>query len=129
MQTEVEVSGDIVGRQELLDGTQILTLEGASDDGMWSIACLLTWNIGVASNTGEGDITLSRADGAELFGTLVSGDVREAPESDEADHMFRLEYQVDGGTGAFESACGTATGQGALSGGAFHGRWTVDLDP
>ena len=75
MRIEIDVAGEIVERQELLNGTETVSLEGVSRDGRWTLSGLVTWNIGLKSNTGEGDITLTRDDGAELFGTLVQGEV------------------------------------------------------
>ena len=85
MEIEIELAGEIVERQELLNGTETVSLEGESADGRWTMSGLVTWNIGLVSNTGEGDITLTRDDGAELFGTLIRGDVAEtsAGDSDE----------------------------------------------
>jgi hypothetical protein len=129
MELTIEISGDIVEWQELLNGTQIVTLEGASNDGAWAMSGLVSWNIGLASNAGEGDITLRRDDGAELFGTLVRGAVTEIDDGNgsDASHAVRLEYEIDGGTGAFESADGVAAAEGTLSPGSFRGCWTVVL--
>ena len=73
MHIELDITGDIVERQELLNGSTILTLEGASLDGVWTMNGLLGWNIGTQrdqSDGGEGDLTLVRDDGSELFATL-----------------------------------------------------------
>ena len=128
MKIEIEVAGEIVERRGLLDGTETVSLEGESGDGRWTMSGLVTWNIGLVSNAGEGDITLRRDDGAELFGTLVRGDVGEVPgDGDEgaADHVMRLEYEIDGGSGAFEGATGVCEAVGTLAAGAFRGRWVV----
>ena len=131
MQIDIDFAGEIVERQELLNGTETVSLEGASGDGRWAMSGLVTWNIGLVSNAGEGDITLTRDDGAEIFATLVRGDVVEAIEGDEegatADHTMRLEYEIDGGTGAFESAEGLCEGAGTLAAATFRGRWAVRL--
>ena len=130
MEIEIEFVGEIVERQELLNGTETVSLEGASPDGRWTISGLVTWNIGLVSNTGEGDITLCRDDGAALFGTLVRGDVAEISAGDgdaQADHAMRLEYDMDGGGGAFEGATGSCLALGTLSGDRFAGRWVTRL--
>jgi hypothetical protein len=132
MRIEIDVAGEIVERQELLNGTETVSLEGESGDGRWTLSGLVTWNIGLKSNTGEGDITLARDDGAELFGTLLRGDVTEIVGDDTAeataDHAMRLEYEIDGGTGAFESATGACQATGSLGAATFRGRWTITLD-
>jgi hypothetical protein len=131
MQIEIEAAGEIAERQELLNGTETVSLEGQSADGQWLLCGLVTWNIGLRSSTGEGDITLTRADGAELFGTLVRGDVSEIAAGDAASaggHAMRLEYEIDGGSGVFEAAAGSCRATGTLSTSAFEGRWIVTLD-
>lgn len=126
MKIEIELAGEIVERQELLNGTETVSLAGESGDGRWTMSGLVTWNIGLVSNTGEGDITLSRDDGAEIFGTLVRGDVAEAAEGDDAaDYKMRLEYEIDGGSGAFEGATGACEAVGTLAAATFRGRWLV----
>lgn len=131
MEIEIEFTGEIVERQELLNGTETVSLEGASSDGRWRMSGLVTWNIGLVSNAGEGDITLTRDDGAELFATLVRGDVRETREDDAAEagaaHSMHLEYEIDGGGGAFDGATGRCEATGTLQVAGFAGRWTLRL--
>lgn len=119
---EVDIGGDVVERQELLNGMQILTLEGASADGAWTLVGGLSWNIGLRALPPEGDITLSHDNGDELFGTLAGGDVREAAAADEADYTLALEYEVDGGEGAYSGASGRLQVAGMLFGDAFRAR-------
>ncbi len=131
MQIEIEAAGEIAERQELLNGTETVSLEGESADGRWTLSGLVTWNIGLVSNTGEGDITLIRDDGAELFGTLVRGDVSEIAAGDagsDGGHAMRLEYEIDGGSGLFEAATGICTAFGTLAAFSFRGTWSVTLD-
>ena len=128
MEIEIEVAGNVVERQELLNGTETVSLEGESGDGRWTISGLVTWNIGLVSNAAEGDLTLSRDDGAEVFGTLVRGDVAEVADGDgDADHTMRLEYEIDGGSGAFEGATGACEAAGTLAAATFRGQWTLRL--
>ena len=128
MDIAIDFAGEIVERQELLNGTETVSLEGESADGHWAMLALVTWNIGLVSNVGEGDITLSRDDGAEIFGALVRGDLAEASGDDgAADHAMRLEYEIDGGSGVFEGATGVCEAVGTLAAGAFRGRWVVTL--
>jgi len=129
MELRIEITGDVVEWQELLNGTQIVTLEGASADG-WTLSGSVSWNIRDASAAGEGDITLTCDDGADLFGSLVEARVSEIGEREveEADHAMHLEYEIDGGSGAFEGASGSARAGGRLSAEAFRGVWVIALD-
>jgi hypothetical protein len=128
MRIEIEVAGDVVEWQELLNGTRTATIEGASADAAWTLVGGVTWNIGLRENTGEGDLTLTASDGDELFGTLVAGDVAEMEGVvGDADHTMRLRYEIDGGSGRYESAAGAATAEGTLSRSGFAGRWEIEL--
>jgi hypothetical protein len=118
LQLEVEITGDVVERQELLNGTQLLTLEGRSADGAWTFVGGLSWNIGRKAVPAEGDITLTSADGDELFGTVAGGGVRDTATED-ADHLVALLYDIDGGTGRFESPSGALHAEGTLHGDTF----------
>ncbi len=124
----IEITGDVVEWQELLNGTQIVTIEGAGADG-WTLSGSVTWSARDADFAGEGDVTLTRGDGAELFGSLVRARVTEMGDAEviEADHRMRLEYEIDGGSGAFGDASGTARAEGRLSREGFSGTWTVTL--
>jgi len=123
----IEARGDIVEREELLNGTQIVTIEGASDDGGWSVGGTISWNIGLDVRGVEGDVTFTRADGAAIFGTVTGGRV-EARDAEDAGVGLRLEYDVDGGSGALEGARGAATAEGVLSGESFRCAWRVTLE-
>ena len=132
MHIELDITGDIVERQELLNGSTILTLEGASLDGVWTMNGLLGWNIGTQrdqSDGGEGDLTLVRDDGSELFATLTGAAIADTDGTDEtdADHTMRLEFEIDGGSGAFESASGTASASGVLAADTFAASWKIDI--
>lgn len=125
----LDITGDVVERQELLNGTESVTLEGMSDDAVWTLTGIVSWNVGLVAYEGEGDLTLARRDGAELFGTLARADVTETsdPDAGESDHLLRLRYEIDGGVGAFDGASGEASAEATLSGGTFRGRWTVSI--
>ncbi len=126
----IEITGEVVERQELLNGTQNVTLEGADATGVWTLVGVLSWNLGLVDYAGEGDLTLTRADGAEIFATLVRADVAEAGDGiEDADHTFRLTYEIDGGAGEFLDATGAASAQGTLAGDTFRGHWSLHLDP
>jgi hypothetical protein len=118
-------SGDVVEWDELLNGTQLVTIEGASDDGQWTLTGLLTWNIGIEEREAEGDVTLTRADGAAVFGSARSRRVTET--EGESAFSVNAEYEVDGGEGAFEGASGRVTAGVQLDRAGFSGEWRVKL--
>ncbi|MBF6599462.1 MAG: hypothetical protein IVW36_03000 [Dehalococcoidia bacterium] len=124
---EFEVSGDVVERQLLLNGTQIVTLEGESADGGWTLTAGLSWSIRPAARPSEGDITLTAAAGDEIFASLHEGGIREAPASDEADHTLVLRYDIDGGSGSFTGVGGGIEAAGTLAGDAFRLQIAVAL--
>ena len=124
MELAIEVSGEVVERQELLNGTETLTLEGTAADG-WTLTAMIAWNRGLVDYTGEGDITLARG-GDELFGTVVSSSAQESP--DGSGLLFHATYDIDGGLGEFESATGQIEAQGTLEGASFHGRWLARIN-
>ena len=128
MDLKVEIEGEIVERQELLNGTQSVSLQGASSDGEWTLSGILSWNLGLVDFAGEGDLNLARRDGAEIFATLTSARVTDAEDdSPDADHAFAAAYDVESGTGAFEGVRGSAEAAGALAGDGFRGTWTLQI--
>ncbi len=129
MELRIEFVGDIVERQELLNGTQMVTLEGESADGAWSLVGDISWNVGLVDFSGEGDITLSRDDGTELLATLVSAIVTEIGDTElqDADHQLHATYEIDGGSGDFEAAVGSVAADGVLAGGTFRVTLTISL--
>ncbi len=117
---DLQITGDVVERQDLLNGTRILTLEGRSADGAWTLTAGLSWNIGRTGAPAEGDITLTNAAGdAEIFATLAAGGVKDAEGAEDADYLLALEYDVDGGTGTYAPATGRLLAEGALAGDTF----------
>jgi hypothetical protein len=131
VEIEIGFAGEVVERQELLNGTETVSLEGTSADGAWTMSALVAWNIGLVSSAGEGDITFVRDDGSEIFGSLLRGEVVETVSEDsgeQSDHTMRLEYDIDGGSGAFESATGRCRAVGTLSAATFRGTWSLALD-
>ena len=123
METELDVTGEIVERQELLNGTESVTLEGIADGG-WTVVSTISWNLGLVDFEGEGDLTLTRTDGAELYATATR--VRVAAAGDEQ-RAFDAAFEVDGGTGTFEGAHGEVEARGYLGEDDFSGRFTVRL--
>lgn len=117
MELSIAVDGDVVEWQELLNGAQIVSLQGAGADGEWSLSGTFSWNIGLRESAGEGDLTLAGPDGSEIFATLTQADIRAVGEREveDADYRVRLEYEIDGGEGDFRSAAGTVTAEGWLT--------------
>ena len=118
LRLDLEIAGDVVERQELLNGTEILTLEGRSADGAWTFVGGLSWNIGRKAVPAEGDITLTAGDGDEIFGTVAGGGVKDTA-VEHADHLLALLYDIDGGTGRFDAASGALHAEGSLHGDTF----------
>jgi hypothetical protein len=129
MELHIAISGDIVERQELLNGTQTITIEGASSDGAWTLSGSVSWNRGLVDYAGEGDLTLTRDDGAEVFATLVRADVIDDPaEHPDADHQIKVQYEIDGGSGTFADSAGSGDGTVLAEGDRFEGTWVLTLD-
>lgn len=113
----IDLTGDVVEWQTLLSGMQTATLAGASSDGAWTLSGSCSWNLRSGPDASEGDLTLSRDDGAELFATLAVGTVVELPSdaTEAAGYEVRLEFTVDGGAGDFDAAAGSVLLDGRLS--------------
>ena len=124
MEIRVEISGDVVERQELLNGTESVAIEGADASEAWTLSGSFSWNLGLVDYAGEGDLALVRGDD-EIFATITRARVSAA--SDAADHSFLLTYEIDGGAGAFAGAAGNADARGTLAGGTFRGAWVLAL--
>ena len=128
MEISITLRGEVAERQELLNATQSVTVETASGDG-WTAVASFSWNRGLASYAGEGDITLRRDDGAECFGTMLSADVQDLDDgSADAGHAVRAEYEIDGGSAALGDARGRATLAGRFSDVTFDGECSLSLD-
>ncbi|MBI2755831.1 MAG: hypothetical protein HYX52_03880 [Chloroflexi bacterium] len=123
----IRCAGDVVEWQELLNGTQLVSIEGASEDGAWTLSGGFSWNIGLREGAAEGDVTLSRGDD-EMFASLTSADVTDTSDAPEGDHAFRLDYDIDGGAGAFDGATGRIEASGAFTRATFAGEWRVHVD-
>lgn len=122
MEIVIEAAGDIVERSELLNGTESVTLEGASAGG-WTLSALVSWSIGLVEYGGEGDITLTSGEDA-LFATVASAS---AHASDDGADELRVRYEIDGGEGRFEAATGAIDATIRLDGATFTGGWRVAL--
>jgi hypothetical protein len=121
---DITIEGDVADRQELLNATQILTFDGGSPDSLWQFSALVTWSMRDANAT-EGDVTLSRGDD-EIFASLIGGRVTERAETD-GGHAFTLEYEIDGGAGAYADARGAINAHGVIEESTFAGTWSVEI--
>lgn len=98
------ISGEVVERQELLDGTVHLVLEGAS--GQLRLSATFSWRLAGEGelDLGEGDLALEDASepGAvnELYALLESGTLAVDPES--GDLRIECLYLVDGVVGEWD---------------------------
>jgi hypothetical protein len=126
----IDVSGDVVEWQTLLSGMQTATLEGATSDEAWTLSGSCSWNLRSGPGASEGDLTLTRGDGAELFATLAAGTVVEFPSdaTEAADYDVRLEFTIDGGAGAFDAAAGSILVDGRLSREGFSFRLHISVN-
>ena len=122
---DLEITGDVVERQELLNRTQIVTLEGAGDG--WTFVGDLSWKLGPEGRAVEGDITLTSGAGDELFASLSAGTAREAPPGADADHLLALEYEIDGGSGAYAGSGGGIQLSGRMRGDTFAAGLSVTI--
>jgi hypothetical protein len=124
----IDIAGDVVEWQKLLNGLQSVTLVGASADGAWTLTAACSWNARTGSTAEDGDVTLTRSDGAELFGELVGGAVAEseAGDIDAADYAMTFEFDIDGGAVMFEGASGTLRAEGRLWRDGFECRVIVE---
>lgn len=104
MEIAFDFKGEIVERQELLNGTETITIEGASADGAWSLTVCFSRNRGLIELAAEGDITLiHEGAGIELWGSLAR--VIEAPR-EQTDWVAETAFEVDGGAAAGAGAKG-----------------------
>ncbi len=126
---EIDIAGDVVEWQTLLSGMQIATVEGATADGAWTLSGNCSWNPRSGLGASEGDLTLSRNDGAELFASLSAGTVVEelSESGDAAGYDAHLELAVDGGAGEFEGAAGSIVAAGRLSRDGFRMQLRVSV--
>lgn len=108
----IEFSGDIVERQELLNGSVTVTFEATSEDGTWTLSGSLTWNRGLEAGSEEGDLSLAGPEG-ELFASLAEATV--VP-SEDAESAYRVTatYEADGGSGRFAEADARLALEGTL---------------
>ena len=110
------ISGEVVERQELLDGTVHLVLEGAS--GRLRLSATFSWRLAGEGelDLGEGDLALEDASepGAvhELYALLESGTLTVDPES--GDLRIECLYLVDGVVGEWDVLGGSGRESGRL---------------
>ncbi len=112
----------MVERTELLNGTRQTVLDGAGNG--WMLMATLAWRIGLDAGLGEGEVTLARADGDELYASAVSVAVEESPDGLE---RVTAQLEIDGGVRAYDGARGRATLEVTLVGDRFTGELDVDV--
>jgi hypothetical protein len=122
----IDVTGEVVEWQTLLNGTKIATFEGASPDGAWTFSGSCSWNPRSGPEATEADLVITRADGAEIFATLAAGSVVELP-SDAGNHRLSLRFEIDGGAGDFADVSGMAETDGHLRRQGFSLEVRVDI--
>ena len=108
----LEVEGEVGESREMLDGTRQIVLVGSAEDDhreSWSLTLTLAWSMGADAKIEEGDLSLSRDDGAEVYGSLRAGRYREAGGAgvQGAAESFEAAFDIDGGEGEFASAGGS----------------------
>lgn len=127
MNLDIEVAGGIVERQELLNGTRTAAFEGASADSAWTVSGVVSWNLGLLEYAGEGDLTLARDDGSELYATLVRAEASGGESETVAEVLLATHYEIDGGAGAYKGASGAIQGEIRITEGAFDGHFAFEL--
>lgn len=127
MQLTLDISGDVVERSELLNGTLTVTIAGETPDGAWSLAGSISWSRGLIDYPGEGDITLTCA-GGQIFGTVQRAQIHPDPDDERQRERLALTCEVDGGDGAYDGAAGDAEASLLIEAGTFAGRWMLRLD-
>jgi hypothetical protein len=128
MLEDVVVEGDVVDRQELLNGQTTVTLDGHSSDGAWSASALISWNLGLERRDPEGDLTLSNRDGGEIYTSLTGVDELAAEATPDAEERLRLTFDVDGGAGPLDGAQGRVEGQIEIARDRFTMTLTLTID-
>jgi hypothetical protein len=112
----------VVERTDLLNGARQAVLDGAGNG--WMLMATVAWRIGLDAGPGEGEITLARADGDELYASAVSVAAEESPDGPE---RVTARLEIHGGVRAYDGAQGTATLEVTLAGDRFTGELNVDM--
>ena len=116
----LEFDGEVSQKQEMLDGTRQVVLEGSADGddhASWAITVTLAWTMGDEAEIEEGDLALSRDDGSEVYASLRAGRYRESglPGLEGAAEGFEAAFNIDGGEGAFASSAGSVRLRGTFT--------------
>jgi hypothetical protein len=127
MELVIAFRGEVVERQELLNGTQSVTVDGASAGGEWRVVATVAWNLGVLEYAGEGEVALAGGEG-DVYASLIEAAAEAGEREDGADWVVRARFEVDGGTGRFESASGTLELVLRLIGGQAEGDMALNLN-
>lgn len=125
MEIDISAAGEIVESQELLNGTRTVAFEGASEDG-WLVSGVASWNRGLVDYVGEGDLTVARENGTEIYASLTQASIAREEDAN-ADVSLDCRYEVDGGAGEYDGASGSATGSIVIEGDAIRGKWRIQV--
>jgi hypothetical protein len=125
MRFQVQLHGEVVDRSDLLDGTQSITFEAASEDGRWQISGSVSWNLGMEDRAGEGDMSL-RADDGEIIAAVIRAEP--GPAADDG-LRIALVLEIDGASGSFAGSTGDGEGTLSLRGGDLAGVIELRLAP
>jgi hypothetical protein len=120
MQRSLRVEGEVVDQQTYLDGTREFTVEASGPpdaDAPWQVTLTFRWPK-EEGGPDEGDLTLTDAAGASLYGTLTGGSTEDAYDEDTASEVVRLalDFELRSGDGAFAGYSGSARVSGDLAG-------------
>src|SRR5262245_53686299 len=126
MDLEIEAVGEVVERSELLNATSTIAIEGKTADARWHVGGVLSWNRGLVDYIGEGDLSMTAADG-EVFASLTAVVAEQESEDEGSDVLLAVKYEIDGGSGRFEGAAGIVEGRVRVAGDSFDARWTLSL--
>ena len=128
MPIELRITGDVVERNELLNGTQTIVLEASDETGAWRVSGDLSWNRGLLDYDGEGAWTLEREDGAELYAVATRVEAR--PPDESGAEVLAITWDIDGGAGEFQSASGAGDATLTMTGESISGRcsFVVEAD-
>jgi hypothetical protein len=124
----LRLEGVTVEEGDLLDATRMATISGQARDDAgrgWRWEMSLSWTMALRSDFSEGDVSLLREDGAQIFATLTEGEYVEDPEEDEG--SFTAVFQIEGGEGPFETARGSVETNCRVTGEEVEGEARVEL--
>jgi hypothetical protein len=120
MQRSLTMDGEVVDLQTYLDGTREYTVEASGPPDAaapWRVTLTFRWPK-EEGGPDEGDLSLTDAEGASLYGSLSGGSADDAYDEDTASEVVRLalHFAIRSGDGAFAGYTGNARVTGDLAG-------------